>query len=733
MDKKSILQILKDKIVVPEIQREYVWGDNGDNADIVKNFVLDINEKLSSPDEDFTLGFLYSYTHSGELHLIDGQQRMTTIVLLAFYCYCREECRNSEVLSLLKNFSYRVRTDTEDFLFSLFSDAERFAQDLSLFDAKNLMDSKFYRSIYAGDKTITSMVKCLDTIHKLDDDNFQLTSGRILNHISFWTFEVGQTSQGEQLYISMNSRGEALTSSELFKPRLLEMGKDLTSKYYPSWGKAWDEWEESLFSYKGESMPNSVSGAMDTFLRCVIEIVSGEPRRDINPSEDTSVVNLNIIEDYFHALRLVYENGEMSAEVGSLYNPSASNLVLKILLSAVYQGESTEEVQRIFPIIKNWDRRDLLKNKELLVLLHSYHNQRELGWLDFVLSQGKEARQIDGVLDDHEWNKIKLYQAQTDIVIRDKMADRFHEAEKNHNLNGNIRAIWDVAFEDDFRWTEESLDTFYERYKLYLELFKDEHITTMLSKKPGGEIDNNILTRALLSIEPYGILVSGHNFAYGWKSTDGRTNYWRDISSRREGSKVISDLIDRLLEDNEHNLLYDKLISIVDSAKTKYTRDNALYYILNYPMALRAWNHGHNVLSFDDINEGRWENFNIWVVTKDDARSYYYNMFCTLLLFSLENEGKGLYKRLDQPAIIFECGLELKCSWRRGWDVVYKDWGGDVEDLKSSFLNEFGEFAIIDDDNTRKIQCFYFPKPSDVDQIELGKKVFTYISNTFNK
>ena len=491
MDKKSIQQILKDKIVVPEIQREYVWGDNGDNADIVKNFVLDINEKLSSPDEDFTLGFLYSYTHSGELHLIDGQQRMTTIVLLAFYCYCREECRNSEVLSLLNNFSYRVRMDTEDFLFSLFSDAERFAQDLSLFDAKNLMDSKFYRSKYAGDKTITSMVKCLDTIHKLDDDNFQLTSGRILNHISFWTFEVGQTSQGEQLYISMNSRGEALTSSELFKPRLLEKAKDLTSKYYPSWGKAWDEWEESLFSYKGESTPNSVSGAMDTFLRCVIEIVSGEPRRDINPSEHTSVVNLNIIEDYFHALRLVYENGEMSAEVSSLYNPSASNLVLKILLSVVYQGESTEEVQRIFPIVKNWDRRDLLKNKELLVLLHSYHKQREFGWLDFVLSQGKEAHQIDGVLDDHEWDKIRLYQVQTDIAFRDRIADRFHEAEKNPNLNGNIRAIWDVAFEEDYRWTEESLDTFYERYKQYLELFKDEHITTMLSKKPGGEIDNN--------------------------------------------------------------------------------------------------------------------------------------------------------------------------------------------------------------------------------------------------
>lgn len=733
MDKKSIQQILKNKIVVPEIQREYVWGNNSDNADIVKNFVLDINEKLCSSDVDFTLGFLYSYDHSGESHLIDGQQRMTTIVLLAFYCYCREKCSNSEVMPLLKNFSYRVRTDTEDFLFSLFSDANRFSQDLSLFDEKNLMDNKFYRSKYSGDKTITSMIKCLDTIHKLDDDIFQLTSGRILNHISFWTFEVGQTSQGEQLYISMNSRGEALTSSELFKPRLLEKAKGLKSKYFPSWGKAWDEWEELLFSHKGESKPDTVSDAMDTFLRCVIEIVSGEPKRDINPSENASVVNLNIIEDYFHSLCKVFENNELSAEASSLYNPSASHLVLKILLAVMCQGESIEEVKRLLPIVKNWSRRGLLRNKELLELLHSYHNQRELGWLDFVLSQGKEARQIDGVMDYHEWVKIKLYQAQSDFAFRDRLSSSIHIAENNPNLNGYIRAIWDAAFEEEYTWTEESLRTFDERYELYLKLFDDKHITTMLSKKPGSEIDNNLLSRALLSIKSYGKYVSGHNYTYGWKSKDGKTNYWRDISSSREGSQVISELIDRLLSDKEQSSLYDKLNAIIDAGKTKYSCDNALYYILNYPMALRAWNHGHNVISFDDTSDRGWENFNIWVITKDDARSYYFNMFCTLLLFSLEKEGKGLFKRLDPSAIVFECGLQIKCSWKRGWDIVYKEWNGEAEKLKSALLKEFGEHAVIDNDITKKLSCFYIPKPSDTDQIELGEKAFAFISNTFEK
>ena len=64
MDKKSVRSILEDKIVIPEIQREYVWGANGDNPEIVRNFVLDVNNKLST-GTDFPLGFLYSYKHHG--------------------------------------------------------------------------------------------------------------------------------------------------------------------------------------------------------------------------------------------------------------------------------------------------------------------------------------------------------------------------------------------------------------------------------------------------------------------------------------------------------------------------------------------------------------------------------------------------------------------------------------------------------------------------------------------
>ena len=132
MELKSVGEILNDKLVVPEIQRDYVWGANKSNPDIVRNFVLDLNEKAKK-NEVSQLGFLYSYAHGGELHLIDGQQRMTTLVLLTFFCACKDGDETGEIMETVGHFSYRVRVDTENFMHSLFAHIDDFSKDLSFF------------------------------------------------------------------------------------------------------------------------------------------------------------------------------------------------------------------------------------------------------------------------------------------------------------------------------------------------------------------------------------------------------------------------------------------------------------------------------------------------------------------------------------------------------------------------------------------------------------------------
>lgn len=82
-----------NNMIVPEIQREYVWGNN---SDVLEKFLQEL-EKKGSPcqechhvhtNKNINVGFLYSYKPSYVKYeserildefLIDGQQRITTL------------------------------------------------------------------------------------------------------------------------------------------------------------------------------------------------------------------------------------------------------------------------------------------------------------------------------------------------------------------------------------------------------------------------------------------------------------------------------------------------------------------------------------------------------------------------------------------------------------------------------------------------------------------------------
>lgn len=733
MELKSVGEILNDKLVVPEIQRDYVWGANKSNPDIVRNFVLDLNEKAKK-NEGFQLGFIYSYAHGGELHLIDGQQRMTTLVLLTFFCACKEGDAAKDIMDTVGHFSYRVRVDTENFMHGLFSHQDEFMKDLSLFSESKLKDNTWFRAKYNQDTTIVSMVKTLDTIYRLFKNlgkGFCLTATWILKSLSFWTFEVAQTSQGEELYISMNSRGEPLTDSEMFKPRLFEKANDFKCASAPSWGKAWDNWEELLFlnkTYVGHwNYPvESVSDAMNSFLRIVIEMETGKPHERIDPSSDATKINLSILESYFNCLERICAEEKYRGEIRNLYENNQPLLVLKIMLVILRAGEEEKEVERIYPIIKNWERRGQLKNEGLLRVLYGFQHQegQHLGWLDYILSLINEKdepvkREIEGVLNNHEWLKIKRYQEFRDPELE----ETYHSAERHNVMNGYIRAVWDEAFESSFNWDSEALKTFKERFEAFKALFEDKYIMTNLKDSPAsGHVDNALIARAMLSIKPYGVWVSGKNYAYGWKSKE--KNYWQLLASKREASAVMSKLVDRIveLEESSESNILSSLNGIIAESCDKYKPGSGLYYIINYPESLRAQVEGRNVISFD----GGWDNFNIWILEKDNAHSYYYNMFLSILFYR-NNGNDGIWK-LEPVRILLHNGLYLKCSWKQGWDVVYDNWKGDLVLLKQTLDGVAASYGTtcIDNGDTQRLHCYYIQR-GDNDQIKLGQAILDII------
>lgn len=405
MDKQNIRSLIDNyNFVVPEIQREYVWGA-AKNKSVFIQFVKDLNAKLQKGDTN--IGFLYSYKSGVEHYLIDGQQRYTTLILMLYFIAASNgnDCL-SKIDKILRidereqAFSYRVRSFTESFLHNLLKSG--------IVDSKVVRYQIWFKNEYNKDPTIKSMLGALDTFNSVIGECPNITLDNILNNIYFWYFDVDQTSQGEKLYITMNSRGEKLTDSEQIKPRLFRKENDKEA-----YGKKWDQWEEFFYKkdLRGDRPISSIDIAMNNIIRVVLELKTQKEHDEIKPIDDSNIIDLHDIEKYMDALDKLYELKEKkySAEIARLYGDSNSDrnfYTLKgLLVEMLKVNHSKYEIEQIYQTIINQVRRNKLKNISYLNFLENYKNS-SLNWYDFILllPDSPDANVITG----HEYDKIHI-------------------------------------------------------------------------------------------------------------------------------------------------------------------------------------------------------------------------------------------------------------------------------------------------------------------------------------
>ena len=74
----KLSELLNNELIIPEIQRDYVWGNN---EIVLRRFLKNI---FNNNKKELDIGFFYAYKvyQNEEIYaLIDGQQRITTLVL----------------------------------------------------------------------------------------------------------------------------------------------------------------------------------------------------------------------------------------------------------------------------------------------------------------------------------------------------------------------------------------------------------------------------------------------------------------------------------------------------------------------------------------------------------------------------------------------------------------------------------------------------------------------------
>ena len=87
----------------------------------------------------------------------------------------------------------------------------------------------------------------------------------LLENIHFWHFKTEATSQGEELYISMNSRGEQLSSHETQKAASLPPEEQI------KWGKKWENWQTFFWKNRNNNKAKNINAdkGFNQYLDCI--------------------------------------------------------------------------------------------------------------------------------------------------------------------------------------------------------------------------------------------------------------------------------------------------------------------------------------------------------------------------------------------------------------------------------------------------------------------------------
>ena len=524
MQELSISQLLsRYNFIIPEIQREYVWGQYKSQDSVINKFFNDLKEQFENSinsskrtinvdenidywdiaqniltkyneQEPINIGFLYSYLpnyHSQsqirqDVYLIDGQQRFTTLFIMLFF-YALKENKKADFINMFRfdygfnkiAFDYRVRNLTHTFILELIDKCYDFS------DIENLQDKTWFLNDYKKDVTINSL---LGTISLLETKYSNMPYGFfnfLSNKVKFWHFKTEATSQGEELYITMNSRGQSLVDYENIKAKLFEKEKNDKELF----GKKWENWQDFFWEHKEDN--ENANYGFNEFLKWI-----GEIEKYKNPKENKEF-NLYTIERYFKAFYFIVEkNRELK---------DSRNSQLPIYKDFIAQQENKQKAPllterkkvALYPVllylINLEDNLVVYNNVNFKYIVSENYEKTNIHSICrffFNISRNSEAftesiklisnltsnyditqllqyeEKFRNILTDETAFKLKLFKNPPENISRNDIENMFWEAEDHEFNSGKINHLIKVS--------EDNSNVFnFDKFSKYFSIFKN--------------------------------------------------------------------------------------------------------------------------------------------------------------------------------------------------------------------------------------------------------------------
>lgn len=603
-----------ERIEIPIIQRDYAQGRKERNIKIKRELFLDeiFSVIFDSGNKDLKLYYIYGKVDGTTFIPIDGQQRLTTLYLLAYYLSSRENCFKNFLN--LPELTYRTRFSAKNFTAELRKNPLDYTNDSAQKPSEKIKQSSWFFSEYESDPTVIAILTMLDSIHNkyeaIKESKKSCLLGCLfgnLKRIKFEVFSLDGNISTDDLYIKMNARGRALSNFDNFNSMIDEIKSPKENTKGEKFSDKSKKWENTFFVfYEGEKdksgSDNIGSRALSELIRIILTteyILKLRPKDkdevlrsllnsndaknkydEIPPSEYRKWLsldkNLGIIDYLKKSLDVLSknvrsENKEKILEgglpqFGELKN---SKYKQKIILFAkiafkvkLKENNINDENDRLFKdwlrvinnLIKNTtvDDSDSFKNFILstneLLSKLNNHNLDILKCLCAIYDRGENLKDLDGFNECQLREEIVKAKL---ISISDEWRVVITDAEKPKNIDSKIAFILKLSgiIDYDFKIINENN---FEEFKSFTELVKVLFEIIYNDKK-----NKFLWQRYLLSCKihyPYGktnmnlLLAGSDERDYSWKRFFDFSRYQMDEYLKNVVEKVYDKIIKNLKE-----------------------------------------------------------------------------------------------------------------------------------------------------------------------------------------
>jgi uncharacterized protein with ParB-like and HNH nuclease domain len=210
----SYIQANEYQFSIPSYQRPYVWPDEA----VLKLF-KDINDARVANEPNYFIGTVLTSIEQDEhghgiYELIDGQQRTTTLMLIALAFKMAKVDSKIADIAAFKNkprLQFTIRDQVQHLLGSLAG-----LDDYVFPGLEAIAENPYLKRIYAALQVLEQQVKALDENDRILLGNYLFENVQWVNNI------VPQQMDLNRLFATMNTAGVQLEQADILKSKLLK-------------------------------------------------------------------------------------------------------------------------------------------------------------------------------------------------------------------------------------------------------------------------------------------------------------------------------------------------------------------------------------------------------------------------------------------------------------------------------------------------------------------------------